>query len=1185
MFLKSIEIRGFKSFANKTELTFKRGVTSIVGPNGSGKSNISDAVRWVLGEQSVKSLRGGKMEDVIFAGTQFRKPVSLAQVSLTLDNTKLELPIEYTDVTVSRRIYRSGDSEYYINNTQCRLKDIQELFMDTGIGKEGYSIIGQGKIDAILSGKTEERRNLLEEAAGIVKFKTRKQEAEKKLQNSESNLTRISDILNTYEERLEPLRVDSEKAKKFLRLSEELKLKEVNIIVHSIEKLNTDIDEISNKIKDIKNDLNILHKENDNCKKELDIWNEELKKFENENLEERKAYYSKKEELGNTVSENNILLERIANLENITMSSTKDLEEIDKKIDELHKSRNLSEKQLNDISIKSKELNKYVLEKENLVLRLNSQLESEEKVLNKIKEDHIDYLGKVSSITNNIVLINNNIEGLNKKLTQLKTSCESFINSIQINNNTKEMLSAEINKLKGKINTYEENMKSNKKEISSHRDKLSIKEKGTRELHSIYNKLEANHNFLLNLDKQYEGYSKSIKNLMQAIDKQRVPEAINNAFVLGEIIEVDKLYEKAIEIALGGAISHVITSNEEVAKTLIKYLKQNNLGRGTFLPLNIIKGKRVLLNKDIKNMNGYIGIASELIKYNNKFTPAIDYVLGKTIICDNMDNALILAKRCDYSYKIVTLSGEVINPGGSLTGGSIYSNKNTSVIGRKREIEEIDNSIRETSLKIDKYSNEVNNLNEIVKKLDEENLNLKDQVYYENIEITKLQEKLSHIDNETVRLKNNLNISKNEITSIELDMQENIKEKDINEAKVNELEKLQTNNVTKISDIEKTISFKQDELEKIKETLMTKKIEKAQIDEMYLNNLKEAERIDKEISEFKERKDNLRISMENSANNIHEFRIKIKNNDRKIELTNGAIRNLDIKFKDREIELIKVKEKINLYQAQLEEFHILKEKKDSEFHKYEVILTKLQTEEQSLKNKLYEEHEIDSYKTLDFKIEIEDINKYKQEISNIKISISNLGVVNVGAIEEYKEIGEKFNFMNGQKEDLIKAKDELMNVIGEMTEKMKVVFNENFHMLRTIFNETFNELFKGGSADLILTGDELTGNIDINVQPPGKKLQNINLMSGGEKVLSAIALLFAILKMKPTPFCILDEIEAALDDANVARYAEFLKKFSENIQFIVITHRKGTMESSDVLYGVTMEEKGVSKIVSVDLTT
>ncbi|MPM86526.1 Chromosome partition protein Smc [bioreactor metagenome] len=325
--------------------------------------------------------------------------------------------------------------------------------------------------------------------------------------------------------------------------------------------------------------------------------------------------------------------------------------------------------------------------------------------------------------------------------------------------------------------------------------------------------------------------------------------------------------------------------------------------------------------------------------------------------------------------------------------------------------------------------------------------------------------------------------------------------------------------------------------------------------------------------------------MENSANNIHEFRLKIKDNDRKIELTNGAIRNLDVKFKDREIELIKVKEKINLYQAQLEEFHILKEKKDSEFHKYEVILTKLQTEEQSLKNKLYEEHEIDSYKALNFKIEIEDINKYKQEISNIKMSISSLGVVNVGAIEEYKEIGEKFNFMNGQKEDLIKAKDELMNVIGEMTEKMKVVFNENFHMLRTIFNETFNELFKGGSADLILTGDELTGNIDINVQPPGKKLQNINLMSGGEKVLSAIALLFAILKMKPTPFCILDEIEAALDDANVARYAEFLKKFSENIQFIVITHRKGTMESSDVLYGVTMEEKGVSKIVSVDLTT
>lgn len=1185
MFLKSIEIRGFKSFANKTELTFKRGVTSIVGPNGSGKSNISDAVRWVLGEQSVKNLRGGKMEDVIFAGTQFRKPVSLAQVSLTLDNTKLELPIEYTDVTVSRRIYRSGDSEYYINNTQCRLKDIQELFMDTGIGKEGYSIIGQGKIDAILSGKTEERRSLLEEAAGIVKFKTRKQEAEKKLQNSESNLTRISDILTTYEERLEPLRVESEKAKKFLKLSEELKSREVNIIVHSIEKLSTDISEITNKIKDIKNNLNTLHNENDNCKKELDMWNEKLKKFEDENFEERKTYYAKKEELANIISENNILLERIANLENITLNSTKDLEEMDKKIEELANAKNLSEKHVNDISIKSKELNKYVLDKENIISCLNSELENEEKVLKVIKEDHIEYLSKVSSFRNNILLINNNIEGLNKKLSQLRISCQSFVNSIQINNSTKEMLYLEVDKLKGKINLYEDNIKINKKELSTIKDKLSIKEKEIRELHSIYNKLEANHNFLLNLDKQYEGYSKSIKNLMQAIDKGRIPDATNNAFVLGGIIEVGKLYEKAIEIALGGAISHVITSEEEIAKALIKYLKQNNLGRGTFLPLNIIKGKKVLLSKDIKSINGYIGIASELIKYNSKFTPAVDYVLGKTIICDNMDNALILAKRCDYSYKIVTLSGEVINPGGSLTGGSIYSNKNTSVIGRKREMEEIDNSIKETSLKIDKCNNEVNNLSGIVKKLDEENLNLKDQVYYENIEITKLQEKLSHIDNETDRLKNNLNISKNEISSIEIEIQQNTKEKDVKEEKVNELERLQRENVNKISDIEKSISYKQGELEKIKEALMTKKIEKAQIDEMYLNNEKEVERLDKEINNFKERKDNLRISMKNSANNIHEFGLKIKENDSKIEFVNEAINNLNIKFKDREIELIKVKEKIGLYQAQLEEFHILKEKKESEFHKYEVMLTKLQTEEQSLENKLYEEHEIDSYKALDFKVDIEDISKYKQEISSIKMSISNLGVVNVGAIEEYKEIGEKFNFMNAQKEDLIKAKNELMNVIEEMTEKMKVVFNENFHMLRTIFNETFNELFKGGSADLILTGDELTGNIDINVQPPGKKLQNINLMSGGEKVLSAIALLFAILKMKPTPFCILDEIEAALDDANVARYAEFLKKFSENIQFIVITHRKGTMESSDVLYGVTMEEKGVSKIVSVNLTT
>lgn len=1185
MYLKSIEIRGFKSFANKTELSFKNGITAIVGPNGSGKSNISDAIRWVLGEQSVKSLRGGKMEDVIFAGTQFRKPVSLAQVSLTLDNTNTELPIEYSDVTISRRIYRSGDSEYYINNTQCRLKDIQELFMDTGIGKEGYSIIGQGKIEAILSGKPEERRSLLEEAAGIVKFKKRKDEAGKKLEDTEGNLTRLNDILSTYEERLEPLRIESEKAKEFLNLSNELKNKEINIIVHSVENIDISIKEIINNTESLKKEIAFIEKENLEHKEKLNNWNKKLEEIEREISSNKKDYYTKKEEYNHMMGEINILQERISNFDNFIKSTISSKEELKNKIALLKNTKDDGEENLKTQQLQQKELNTSISNYEKSVISLSSSIEEELNKIKKFKEDQIDYLGNISNIKNELSLITNNIDGLNNKLESIKASCESCVNSLKINSNTSSIIDGEIKKLNLKVSEYEDNIKRNRKEISSISSLLSTKENKLKELNSLNHKLEANYQLLQNLDKQYEGYNKSVKTLMQHIHKNKIEKAYGNTFVLGEVIEVKKEFETAVEIALGGAISDIITSNENIAKFLINYLKNNSLGRATFLPLNIIKGRKISLNTQIKNIPGYIGIGSDLISYDNKFSNAIDYVLGRTIICKDMDSALSIAKSTDYSYKIVTLSGEVVNAGGSLTGGSIFHGKNTSIIGRKREIEE-------TKIKIDNVSSEIDSISKSiifdkdnVKKLDEECLNLKDQIYHESIEITKLQEKLSTIEDENLKLKSKLNVWNKEIDSIKLDLNNSLEDREKKSSQLKELQLREEENSRNIGVFESLLENKQKEIQELRDKLTTQKIKKAQIDEVVSNKLKDLIRIDKEIEELNKKYDDMNSSINRSEKEKSNCEKNISSNREKCSEIDALIKVLEENFKEGEIQTIKIKEAIKENEEKLDENYIIKNKKDNEFHKLEVSLAKFEAEKEGLYNKLNEEYNFTYAEGLAYKEGIDNIAQYKNNISNLKSKITSLGVVNVGSIEEYKEVKEKYTFMNSQKEDLIMAKEELLSLIEEMTDKMRIVFNENFNKLRILFNETFKELFKGGNADLILaSGDELNGNIDITVQPPGKKLQNINLMSGGEKVLSAIALLFAILKMKPTPFCILDEIEAALDDANVARYAEFLKQFSGNVQFIVITHRKGTMEASDVLYGVTMEEKGVSKIVSVDLT-
>lgn len=1183
MFLKSVEIRGFKSFADRTNLIFKRGVTAVVGPNGSGKSNVADAVRWVLGEQSIKSLRGGKMEDVIFAGTQYRKPVSLAQVSLTLDNTDGKLPIEYSDVTISRRLFRSGESEYYINNTQCRLKDVQELFMDTGIGKEGYSIIGQGKIEAILSGKPEDRRNLLEEASGIVKYKTRKEEAEKKLVNTEQNLIRIEDILSTYEERLEPLRLENEKAKEFLKLSENLKGKEVSSILYFIDKLQDKIKVLEEESKIVSLEIIKLKQNKNKFSEDLNNYNNIFEKFEAETGRLKQEYYDNKEQYQSLTSEITLLNERNINFENSIEKLKLEIELNKNKINDLNENKKDIEEDLNKTNKTYIKLNLDITNCENDLLKLNDSNSNDQNLLKKIKDDEIDMMNELSNIKNNKILLNNNIENLNTKLNQLSNSCDRFLNSLNINLNTKKSLEDEVLRIEDNIKVYENNIKVNKNEINKLNSILSKNDNQLKECILLHNKSDANMQMLINLEKQFEGYNKSSKILLQHIAKDIINISKDSCFILGDVISLEKKYEIAIEIALGGSISDLITTDEIIAKKLINYLKENNIGRATFLPLTIIRNKKIIVSELIKQIDGYIGIASDLISFDTKFKNAIEYVLGRIIIARDMDSALEISKKGNYSYKIVTLFGEVINSGGSLTGGSIF-HKNSNIIGRKREIDELSYKINELSKQISSYSEKIESDKITIKKLDDLQLNYKDEIYALNIEIAKLHGKITSIESENEKIKKSIEITNIEIENAKIkkenyeqDILTKSQEYDINKEKEEE-------NVKNINQLEDKLNKLNEDIFSSRDILTNLKIDKAQINESILNKRNELERVSNEIFEIEKKYKNYIDELKTNIDNKENSNMKIKNISERIEELKKYFEKQDIIFKQNEIERISLKDKIKTCNDKTNDVTLLLSRKEDEMHKQEINLAKLTTEKEGLYIKLNDEFQLTYAEALSFKMHIHDIDILKNEIIDLKSRISSLGVINLGAIEEYEDIKEKFSFMNVQKDDLLKAKDQLTSVINDMTNKMKVMFKENFIKLRQNFNETFQELFKGGRADLILDdGDELQANIEINVEPPGKKLQNINLLSGGEKGLSAIALLFAILKMKPTPFCILDEIEAALDDANVLRYAEFLKKFSDEIQFIVITHRKGTMEYSDILYGITMEEKGISKVVSVDL--
>lgn len=1181
MYLKRLEMYGFKSFADKTVLDFMPGITTVIGPNGSGKSNISDCIRWVLGEQSLKSLRGAKSEDIIFAGTQNRKSLGYAEASIVIDNSDSKLPIEFNEVTVTRRIYRSGETGYFINKAPCRLKDILELFMDTGIGKDGYSIIGQGKIDEILSNKSEERRHIFEEAAGIVKYRTRKVESEKKLEQTKLNLLRINDIIAEIEGNIGPLKVQSEKAKKFLNLREELKNIEVGLFLYNIEDYKKKIEEIkenldifeTQKVKE-EEKINNIKLQKEELKIQIDKLIEEIEETQKLSFEEA----NRKEEYNGEIK---VSKERIQNNESNYNRFAEEIEEILKRNTELESEKNQKLERKNNLFLNKDRFVKELEEKEQELEKHSKTLSDKElEIENKksIVQKNIDDKYEIISEINTEKA---NIENLNKKENSLKDDIQSAISELDENRNKKSDMSREfyeVEKNRNDINKSIEEMKTIKDECTN---KIKEFEEKINFLLSEYRIKESKHRFLVETEKEKEGYTKSVKSLLEDAEKNSNLKS-GMYGILANLISVDKKYELAIEMCLGGAIQNIVTDTEEEAKKLVNYLRDNNLGRASFLPISAVKGQKITKINE-KGISGIIGIASDLVDSDKKFEGIILNLLGRTVVVEDIDSAVKLAKQNSYSFRIVTLKGDIINPSGAISGGSV-AKKTVSLLGREKEIKSLEKELKDINAKIEKMQEEKqeyeNSIKETLNKFEEKQ---KEAQELEIIYATEKQ-KQENIDLEILKLEAKLEKIRKDLKENTEEREQRIKKKEELDSKVKniETENLELNKIIE----EFTVANKDNQkyIDDLNFDITNLKISVSSFDESENSINEMMERIELDINNNntsienkKKIREDILLENQNLENKILEIQNKIVELEKNVSESSGKIEKL------KEEKTLKTDRQEKMEQELTDENEILEEVKN-QISKIDLKKSKIELELNQVINKMWEEYELTPNNTENIE-KIENPAEVQKNVNKIRTEIKELGSINVDSIKEYKEIKERYDFMSEQRLDLENASNKLRKIINEMTETMKKQFAEQFKVINKNFGEVFVELFGGGKAELKLVDEEniLESGIEIEVQPPGKKLQNMMLLSGGEKAFTAIALLFAILKINPAPFCVLDEIEAALDDVNVYRFAEYLKKFTKDTQFLVITHRKGTMEAADTVYGITMEEKGISKLLSMKL--
>lgn len=1180
MYLKNLEIRGFKSFADKTQLEFRSGITAVVGPNGSGKSNISDAVRWVLGEQSVKQLRGGKMEDVIFAGTQYRKPVGQASVSLTLDNSCHTLQVPYNEVTVTRRLYRSGESEYLINNNPVRLRDIHELFMDTGIGREGYSMIGQGKIDAILSGKPEERRGLVEEAAGITKYKARKEEGEKKLKNAQDNLDRVEDILSTYEERIGPLKTDKEKAEIFLELSGEMRDLQVSVILTELEEMESKNEGLITAHRDLEDAFARQTQEKSAAEDKNSALADELQEAADERTRTREEYYENKGNADDLHSRIALTDEKIRSVKDrITSSEAMTLElksQLDRSLAEEEQAKasriGLLEAAENAGTVYQELTGKFS--------RFEQEIAGSESKSASLKAREDSLRTGLSDLNNKLTEASADLKYLTTRQTSIKNLSQNYETSLALNQSGAQQLEADLEKLNQDKITQKQSLSEVQGELETIQKKGEELTNTLEALRRTIRDSEGREALLKNLEEAHEGYARSVKDLFSYLKRAKSP-LLNDTDILGDVIKTKPEFSVAVEAALGGYVGNIITKTDDQAKELINILKKQKLGRCTFLPRNVIKASRIKLPifKTVK----VLGLASELVETPDVFREIIDSILARTIIVKTMDDAVLAARETGHKIKIVTLEGDIILGGGAMTGGS-QKGQSSGVVSRRAELEGLAAGIE---VNRGKFLTEKAKLDELKIQLDQKKskaMELREILRQTEIEETRLNERIASFRREVERITGLMNSQDREGNSLYSEMEEaglRIEKLEAAIAKAQgELEQTQT----ELSDLRELRRSQFSESARLKDALSDQRVRVTQCE-------RDLSALDENIQRILDQKAGLkdRILILGSEVSGHREQILEFQADRDAMETERAellrlMQALDEATDHLDQKEVKIRASMKEAAASLDTIRTEYYRLEKELLRVTMNLEKYESEKSELMARLNEDLELTLAEARDLRKPLESKARAKKRIGEIRSKISALGTVNLSAIEEYRKVSEHYEYLSTQKEDLLKSKDELLKLITEMTSKMRILFKENFVILSRNFKETFRQLFNGGTAELIMgEGDVLTGNIDINVQPPGKKLQNINLLSGGEKVLSAIALTFAILRMKPSPFCFLDEIEAALDDANVYRYANFIKEFAQDTQFILITHRKGTMEAANILYGVTMEEKGISKIVSVDL--
>jgi len=1178
MFLKRLDVVGFKSFAERISVEFVNGVTAVVGPNGSGKSNITDAIRWVLGEQSAKSLRGAKMEDIIFAGSDTRKPLNFAEVTLTLDNEDHFLPIDYNEVSVTRRVYRSGESEFYINKQSCRLKDIIDLFMDSGLGREAFSIISQGKVEEILNSKAEDRRSIFEEAAGVLKYKSRKKKAESKLFETQDNLNRVNDILHELESQIEPLKIQSSLAKEFLEKKEELEQFEVALIVHDIEELHKKWNQLQTNIVSQKDRELELFTSIQKKEEEQEVLKNHIVQMDQLISNLQSVLLQTSEELEKLEGRKEVLKERKKNAAQNEEQLKKNIAEVKEKLAKLTEERNKYSVEFNKLEQEKKDLSNLLKEKEQ---QLQLYSENVEEKIETLKSDYIELLNSKASANNERNYIEQQLQQQEAKMLRLDKENEKFLEERKQVLKNKEEISHSLQLVRNEIENLVAVYRNEQRELENLNNQYKKAESNLYQAYQYVQQAKSRKELLEEMEDDYAGFFQGVKEILKARSQLQGIEG-----AVAELIQVRKEYEVAIDISLGSAMQHIVVENEEYAREAIQFLKKHSYGRATFLPKTVIKSREMSPStlQTVQSHPSFIGLAVHLIDYDKKYENIFSNLLGHVIVAKDLKGANEIAKQLQHRYRVVTLDGDVVNPGGSMTGGA-SKQKTSTLLSRKTELEQLKTQLVSMEEKTEKLEIKVKKLKQQVQEQEE-----KLQSVQQNGELLREQEQtikdqLKDIEWEEKNVNDRLSLYDDEKKSFDQERSQ------LNSRRV-ELEKQLEEFERKISDMDREISKLSEKKfadQSVKETLTEEmneiKISLAAKVEQVHHFRNQVNQMTEDILEYENRlalyeEDLQLLQSEISESQSGEHQLEVEAKQKSIE-KNETIQSIS---ENREKRLT-LQQQLDDIEHELKELKRLHKGLSDSLKDEEVKLNRIDVELENKLAHLREEYMISfeaAKEQYTLSIPQEEARK---KVKLIKKTIEELGTVNLGAIDEYERVSERYQFLTEQKNDLQHAKDNLFQVIDEMDEEMKRRFEETFYAIGSHFESVFQSLFGGGRAELKLTDptDLLNTGVEIVAQPPGKKLQNLGLLSGGERALTAIALLFSILKVRPVPFCVLDEVEAALDEANVARFSQYLKAFSKETQFIVITHRKGTMEGADVLYGITMQESGVSKLVSVRL--